>query len=164
MTTRRDYKQWAATSDKVYDACLLFEVSRRSVYKHLGWLYNLPLPARHDGVEPLLWVKKYGDCERCNGRHVRLTKQAYFTWLGYLPVECQHEGVLETIRVDPDQTNQNKLSEIIMPLKVVCINPETASISSGGIVTSLKLQADLNRVEREADRQTGWAEGREAAT
>ena len=45
---RSQYENLCAISDQVYDAALMFEVARRKVYKHLGWLYQLELPGRGD--------------------------------------------------------------------------------------------------------------------
>ena len=82
---------------------------------------------------------------------MKLSKNSYFMWRAYTPFICAHNSVVDTLRVEPDQESVT-LPEIDPPLEVHVAEPETASASSGGLVTSVKLQGDLERIRRDANK------------
>ena len=139
----------ATAADEAADACLMFEVCRRRIHKHLNWTYSLPLPERSARREGLIWAQLFGDCQTCHGRHVKISKKAYNMWHAYCPFVCYHKSVVDTIRFQPDEVAATMYPEMPLPDKVQVAEVDTASKSSGGRVTSTKLKKDLARVRRD---------------
>ena len=77
------YQDVAESSDQMHDACLVFEVARRKVYKHLNWNYSLPTPERSLRREGLIWTQVFGECHQCHMGHIKLSKKAYYMWHAY---------------------------------------------------------------------------------
>ena len=84
----------------IQDACLMFEVEKRAIHRHLNWPYKLDLPSRTlRGQQPLLWVLLEGDCPNCNGQHASISTDTYLMWHSYTPFECDHHGMIERVSV-----------------------------------------------------------------
>ena len=139
----------AAAADNAADSCLSFEVARRKVFRHLNWNYLLPLPERSTRSEGLIWAQLFGNCKDCHTRHVQISRKAYYMWHAYCPFECFHKDVVDTIRMQPDEIAAKLYPPVPLPSQVKVVDPETASKSSGGILSSQKLKKDLARVQRD---------------
>ena len=81
-----------------------------------------------------------------------MSKQAYFLWHAYCPFLCNCKNIVESIRVQPDEEIAKALPELVMPPQVKVVNPQKASISSGGVVTSTKLTRDKKKVALAAEK------------
>ena len=90
-------------ADKAADACLLFEVARRKVYRHLNWNYQMPLPERATRRDGLIWAQLFGPCKKCHTKHVNISRKAYYMWHAYCPFVCYHNGVVDTVRLPVDE-------------------------------------------------------------
>ena len=142
-------REVAKAADEAADACLMFEVARRKVFRHLNWVYSLPMPERSLRREGLVWAQLFGHCKTCHTRHVQMSKKAYYMWHAYCPFLCYHQEVIDTIRLQVDTVAATMYPEVPLPPKVTVVEPDNASKSSGGQPTSKKLQKDLARVQRD---------------
>ena len=142
---RQQHDHLVASSAHICDSITMFESVRRRVYGHVGWEYPLVTPGTETRSSGLFNCTLVSSCRTCNGQHTSLPRKAYLMWQGYLPVKCDHGGNITGIYVEPEGRGQHQ-AVVIMPERVIPVNPAGASETSGGEVTVTKLERDLERV------------------
>ena len=131
-----------------------FEMARFRAYRHcnIQHVSDEPSPARTRKTEPKYTVRLISTCTQCNDRHVEIGQKSYLVHFCTLPFECEHGNTIESLEVDDPE--ERTLPIINLPSNIKRVANPNASVSSGGVVTIDKLEADLRRIQdtfKEAD-------------
>ena len=143
---REQHPNLVATAALINDHVTMFESTRRKVLRHIGWdkpFVTLGMATRTQGN---FWCILVSDCLRCNGGFTALPRSSYLMWRSYLPVQCDHSKTITDIYVSPGGKEPGDGGQVIMPQVVRFVKHPAASVSSGGVVNSAKLTADLDKV------------------
>ena len=146
MTDRSQYPRLQNSSALISDACRMFESTRRKVYRHCNWPYQLKLPGKPSRTEGVVWCQVSAECSQCNQQYTSIPPSSYLMWKACTPVKCDHRSIILDINVVPEGWQAGQGMGIQMPSAVRSTDPRGASESTGGLLTADKLRRDIERI------------------
>ena len=119
---RAQHEDLISASVFISDSLNMFETTRRRVYAHMGYDYPIVTPGLATRSGGALWCTLTSTCVKCNGQHTEQPKSSYIMWWGYMPVKCEHGGVITKIFVEPEGRKEHE-AHFDMPQRVVIVEP-----------------------------------------
>ena len=149
---QQDLDQIIKDGKAAYFALSKFETARYKVLQHCNLLPAANLnfsPPNTRATGKMYTAKVTSTCCVCHDRHISINNKSYLLHFASLPFKCEHGSTITNLHVQEE--SERTLPLISLPSRIQKVEPDCLSISSGGIMTTDKLDKDKHRIQQAFD-------------